>query len=592
MCGICGEVNANVRSTGPEVAAAMMSAMAERGPDAMGLFVQGNAALGHRRLKIFDPSERSQQPMADPRLGLAIVYNGAIYNYRELRAELAGKGYDFFSTGDTEVLLKAYHAWGSNCLERINGMFAFAIWHRDTGEVFLARDRLGIKPLYYVPEPGRFRFASTLPALLAGGDIDTEIDPAALHHYMTFHAVVPAPRTLLKGARKLSPGHTLRVKADGTAEAEAPYWKLDLRPDPETSAYTENDWRERTLVELDRAVRRRQIADVPVGVLLSGGLDSSLVAGLLARAGQTDLNTFSIGFESVGGERGDEFRYSDIVARHFGTAHHKIEVDAARVLPSMEACVRAMSEPMVSHDCIGFFLLAEEVSKYLKVVQSGQGADEIFAGYHWYPPMLDAEDPLSTYAGVFFDGDHDDFARAVHPRFVSEDFSRAFVAERFAALPHAPTPADRALHLDTTVMLIDDPVKRVDNMTMARGLEARVPFLDHELVEFAARIPAELKIRDGGKFILKEAARAVIPAEVIDRPKGYFPVPALKYFRGEYLAFVKDILADSKVRDREIFRSEYVDRVLAAPDAHITPLGGSRLWQMALLQYWLTVHGL
>ena len=591
MCGICGDVIQTARSTTPGTVSSMLEVMADRGPDARGLYVQGNASLGHRRLKIFDLSERAQQPMVDSHLGLAIVYNGAIYNYRELRSELKGMGYTFFSTGDTEVLLKAFHAWGPDALHRLNGMFAFGIWKRDTGELFLARDRLGIKPLYYAHEPQRFRFASSLPALLAGGGIDTEIDPAALHHYMTFHSVVPAPLTLLKGVRKLPPGATLTLRADGTLHEER-YWSLDVRPDPETAGYSEADWRDRTLHELEMAVRRRQIADVPVGVLLSGGLDSSLVVGLLARSGQSDLNTFSIGFESAGGERGDEFQYSDVIADHFGTVHHKIEVDAHRVLPAMEACVRAMSEPMVSHDCIGFFLLSQEVSKHLKVVQSGQGADEIFAGYHWYPPMLETDDPLATYRKVFFDGDQSDFARAVHPRFVSTDFSAEFVATRFDSLPDAPTPADKALHLDTTVMLIDDPVKRVDNMTMAWGLEARVPFLDHELVEFAARIPAELKIREGGKFILKEAARQVIPAHVIDRPKGYFPVPVLKYFRGEYLDFVTDILTDPRSRSREIFQQDYVDRVLADPDAHITPLRGSRLWQMALLQYWLTVHGL
>ncbi|MFP4305991.1 MAG: N-acetylglutaminylglutamine amidotransferase [Desulfococcaceae bacterium] len=589
MCGICGDIRA--RQSAPDTVVAMTAAMADRGPDAMGLFVQGNAALGHRRLKIFDLSERAGQPMVDAHLGLSMVYNGAIYNYQELRKELEGKGYDFFSTGDTEVVLKAYHAWGRNCLQRLNGMFAFAVWHRDTGDLFIARDRLGIKPLYYISEPDRFRFASSLPALLAGGDVDATIDPAALHHYMTFHSIVPPPRTLLKGVKKLPPGTTLTLRADGTIHEER-YWTLDVRPDPETAGYGEDDWRERTLLELEKAVARRQIADVPVGVLLSGGLDSSLVVGLLARSGQSDLNTFSIGFESAGGERGDEFHYSDVIAEHFGAVHHKIEVDAKRVLPSMEACVRAMSEPMVSHDCIGFFLLGQEVSKHLKVVQSGQGADEIFAGYHWYPPMLETDDPLATYRKVFFDGDQADFARAVHPRFVSADFSAEFVAARFDSLPDAPTPADKALHLDTTVMLIDDPVKRVDNMTMAWGLEARVPFLDHELVEFAARIPAELKIREGGKFILKEAARKVIPAHVIDRPKGYFPVPALKYFRGDYLNFVTDILTDPTSREREIFRPEYVDQALKNPDDHITPLRGSRLWQMALLQYWLTVHGL
>ncbi len=590
MCGICGEIGYGAGTAHPGAVAAMMAAMASRGPDAGGMHQQGGAIFGHRRLKIIDLSERAQQPMVDSELGLSIVYNGAIYNYPELRDALSKKGYAFFSTGDTEVILKAYHAWGQACVERFNGMFAFAVRERDTGKVFLARDRLGIKPLYYSQSPGRFRFASTLPALLAGGDVDTRIDPVALHHYMTFHSVVPPPFTLLKGVRKLPPATTMTVEPDGGTSRRA-YWGLDFGPGREERGYGIREWRERLHHELDQAIRRRLTADVPVGVLLSGGLDSSLVVGLLARAGQTDLNTFSIGFESVGGEKGDEFQYSDIIADHFGTRHHKIRVGADRVLPSLERCVRAMSEPMVSHDCIGFYLLSEKVAEHVKVVQSGQGADEIFAGYHWYPPMMDSRDPVADYARVFFDGDHAAFARAVDGSLVGEDHSLAFVTDHFSR-PGAQSPVDRALRLDATVMLVDDPVKRVDNMTMAWGLEARVPFLDHELVAFAARIPPELKVKGDGKFVLKEMARRVIPAEVIDRPKGYFPVPALKYLRGEYLEFVREVLHQPAARRRGIFNPAYVEALIRDPEEHITPLRGSRLWQVALLEYWMQVHGI
>ncbi len=253
--------------------------------------------------------------------------------------------------------------------------------------------------------------------------------------------------------------------------------------------------------------------------------------------------------------------------------------------------MQAMSEPMVSHDVIGFYLLSQEVSKHVKVVQSGQGADEVFAGYHWYPPMVDAEDPLETYAGVFFDRDHAEYAQAIDPALLEEDHSLAFV-ERHFAMPGARSGIDRALRLDSTIMLVDDPVKRVDNMTMAWGLEARVPFLDHELVELAARIPAEHKIAGEGKGVLKEAARSVIPHQVIDRPKGYFPVPALKYIQGEYLDFVQDILNSDVARQRPLFQRSYVDHLLADPRAHITPLRGSKLWQITLLEYWLQQQNL
>lgn len=567
----------------------MMDVLAARGPDASGAAVYGATGLGHRRLKIIDLSDRARQPMLDSELGLTVVFNGAIYNYRELREELQAKGYRFFSSGDTEVVLKAYHAYGSACVERLNGMFAFAVLERDSGRLFLARDRLGIKPLYLAESSEALRFASSLPALLAAGNVDTAVDAVALHHYLSFHSVVPAPRTLLRGVRKLEPGTWLSLEADGRKESKR-YWQPSFDPDPAQAATSFEAWQERVLDALRTSVKRRLVADVPVGVLLSGGLDSSLVVGLLAEAGQHGLETFSIGFETVGSELGDEFRYSDIVAQHFGTKHHKLFVDSSRALPNLQRCIRQMSEPMVSHDNIGFYLLSEEVKKHVKVVQSGQGADEIFAGYHWYPPLMESRDAVADYARVFFDRDQQEMAGLLAPALVSEDFSRQFVSEHFAT-PGAAAAVDKALRLDTSVMLVEDPVKRVDNMTMAFGLEARVPFLDHELVELAARVPARFKVGGGGKHVLKEAARRVIPAAVIDRPKGYFPVPALKYLRGPFLELVRDALSSERFKARGWFQQGAVDQMFRAPDEQITPLGGSKLWQLALLELWLQTQG-
>ncbi len=594
MCGICGQIPRAGGAADPSAALAavdaMMNRMAPRGPDGAGATLINGRAFGHRRLKIIDLSDRAQQPMIDNPLGLGIVFNGCIYNYPELRAQLEARGYAFFSSGDTEVILKAYHAWGEDFVDHLQGMFALALWERDSGKVVLARDRLGIKPLYYAETAEGFRFASTLPAIVAAGGTDTEIDPAALHFYMSWHAVVPAPLTILKGVRKLPPATMLVIAPDGQ-RCQRVYWEASFDPRGDEADVSFDQWQDRVLEALRLAIRRRMIADVPVGVLLSGGLDSSLVVGLLAEQGQRGIETFSIGFETVGQEKGDEFEYSDIVARRYETRHHQIRVDSRRALPALHDCVAAMSEPMVSHDAIGFYLLSQEVSRHVKVVQSGQGADEVFAGYHWYPPLLDSTDPVGDYARVFFDRDHAGFARAVHPRMVKEDYARAFVAEHFAR-PGATRAIDKALRIDTTVMLVDDPVKRVDNMTMAWGLEARVPFLDHELVELAGRIPAEFKVKGGGKHVLKEAARRVIPPEVIDRPKGYFPVPALKYIRGEYLEWVKQILRDPAAKKRELFSEEYVQALLDSPEDHITPLRGSKLWQVALLEFWLRRQGI
>jgi asparagine synthase (glutamine-hydrolysing) len=591
MCGFSGELRTDGRDADAAAVERMTKTMARRGPDGAGVYAQGRIALGHRRLKIIDLSERAAQPMVDSELGLALVFNGIIYNYPQLRAELQEAGYRFFSSGDSEVLLKAYHHWGDTFVERLQGMFAFCITERDSGRTVLGRDRLGIKPLYYSQAPGRLRFASTLPAIVAGGDVDTDIDPVALHHYLTFHAVVPAPHTILKGVRKLDPATVLVIEPDGT-QRRTVYWAPNFIRDPERAGWSERDWEDAVLDALRLAVKRRLVSDVPVGCLLSGGLDSSLIVGLLAEAGQHGLSTFSVGFESVGGEQGDEFKYSDIIAREYGTDHHQIRVATERMLPALADAIGAMSEPMVSHDAVGFYLLSEEVAKSIKVVQSGQGADEVFAGYHWYPPMLGGGDALGldTYAAAFFDRPHSEMAQVLNPEYlVDVDHSRAFVEAHFREAG-AETPADRALRIDTTIMLVDDPVKRVDNMTMAWGLEARVPFLDHELVELAAACPPELKVAHGGKGVLKEAARRVIPADVIDRPKGYFPVPALKYLRGPYLDLVRTALKDPAAKERGLFRESYVDRLLAAPEDDLTPLRGNKLWQLGLLELWLQEH--
>ncbi|MGE0474750.1 MAG: N-acetylglutaminylglutamine amidotransferase [Nitrospirales bacterium] len=588
MCGILGQINFSGQPVDPNGLMAMSRTMDRRGPDGSGLYVQGRLGFGHRRLKVIDLTQSSQQPMVDAKLGLGIVFNGAIYNYRELRKELTDKGYTFFSHGDTEVILKAYHAWGEECIHRLNGMFAFAIWERDSERVILARDRLGIKPLYFTETPQQFRFASTLPALLAGGEVNTEIDPVALHHYLMFHAVVPAPYTLLTGIRKLSPGTMMTIEPTG-ARRQHQYWQLSFDPLDDEKNLTEHDWQDCLDQILRTAVRRRLIADVPVGVLLSGGLDSSLIVGLLAAEGAHDLNTFSIGFETVAEEKGDEFLYSDIIAKQFSTRHHKIPVDTSQVLPNLADCIHAMSEPMVSHDAIGFYLLSQEVSKHVTVVQSGQGADEIFAGYYWYPPLLNSQRPVDDYRREFFDRTQEEFSRVVHPRFHQADHSQRFVEQHFS-LSGAPRPIDKALRLDTTIMLVDDPVKRVDNMTMAWSLEARVPFLDHEVVEMAARVPAEMKIAQGGKGILKDIARRVLPSEVIDRPKGYFPVPALKYLRGPYLGLVQEALLSPTSQNRRILQRTYIDELFKTPDEHLTPLRGSKLWQLGLLELWLQAH--
>jgi len=588
VCGICGELKFDGGVPDRDAITRMLKVLAPRGPDNEGTFNEGPVAFGHRRLAIIDLSEHGNQPMVDEALGLILVFNGTVYNYRELRAELIKNGYRFFSDGDSEVILKAYDAWGEHCVEHLQGMFAFAIWDKRRQCLFLARDRLGIKPLYYTRNRNSFRFASTTQALLAAGDVDTSIDPVALHYQFTLHAVVPAPRTILCGIRKLPPATTLIIEANGKSQHQY-YWQLNAeRP---AQVRDEDEWLEATRAALRLSVERRRLAaDVPVGVLLSGGLDSSLLVALLCESGLDDLKTFSVGFEDMPEERGNEFEYSDQVAGRYGTDHYKFSISNDEVLKHLPDAIRSMTEPMVGQDAVAFYLLAERVSQVVKVVQSGQGADEVFGGYFWYPKMqASCGTDLERFSSHYFDRNHDEFLATVNPDYHGLDYTSAWIGSLLSK-PGADTFLDRVLRMDVTTLIVDDPVKRVDNMTMAWGLEARVPFLDHEVVELAASMPPELKLKEGGKYPLKALARGRLPDAVIDRPKGYFPVPALKYVRGPFLNFMQDILHSGKCRSRGLYQQAYVDHLLAMPEKHLTPILGSKLWHMALLEYWLQLN--
>lgn len=585
MCGICGELRLDGHRPDEATLGRMLSQLEKRGPDHEGRYLIDNLALGHRRLSVIDLSAASNQPWVDESLGLALVFNGAIYNYKELRAELQQAGFSFRSEGDTEVVLKAYAAWGEHFAERLHGMFAIALWDSRQQQLLLVRDRFGIKPLYYSHSRDCLRFASTSQALLAAGGVNRGIDPVALHHQFTLHAVVPAPRTLLKGIRKLPPAHVMIVNRDGH-DRLFPYW--ELKATPSEKPRTEDEWIEATREALCKAVeRRRVIADVPVGVLLSGGLDSSLLVALLAEQGGSELLTFSVGFEDHPDERGSEFEFSDQIVARYGTRHQKIHVPNEQVLERLPEVIDQMSEPMVGQDAIAFYLLSEQVSRFVKVVQSGQGADEVFGGYFWYPQMHNQlGEGVGRFAPFYFDRDHDEYLSMVSAEYAGPDYTSALVDNR---LRSAGTDSylNSVLHLDVTTLIVDDPVKRVDNMTMAWGLEARVPFLDHELVELVIGMPAEMKIRQQGKYPLKQIARGLIPDAIIDRPKAYFPVPALKYVKGRFLEFMRDLLDSQACRERGLYQRSYVEHLLADPEHEFTRLQGSKLWHLAALEFWL-----
>jgi asparagine synthase (glutamine-hydrolysing) len=590
MCGIAGEVvTAQADVPDLDAVARMTGAVQSRGPDGEGHWSAGRVALGHRRLSIIDLSDTGSQPMADPGLGLAVAFNGCIYNYRELRAELSDR-YRFTSTSDTEVILKAYDRWGERFVEHLVGMFAIALVDQRRDRVLLVRDRLGIKPLYVAELPGRIRFASSLPALLAGGGVDTQLDPIGLHHYLSWHSIVPAPHTILRGVRKLPPA-TVRVLERWRAPRDRVYWQPSYTRSDEHAGWTAQDWREAVRDALRTAVRRRTVADVEVGVLLSGGVDSSLLVALLAEEGQR-TSTFSIGFTDHDGLGGDEFVYSDAVAQKFGTDHHQLRIGDDELAPAVGQAVAAMSEPLGTHDVTAFHLICREVSRHVKVVQSGQGADEVFGGYRYHQPAAGA--PRHRAAEVLREAfsDHERLDHVLRPDWLADHDPSGELLAGHLDRPGADTALDAVLRTDTHLLMPDDPVKRVDNMAMAWGVEARVPFLDQDLVELVAACPPELKSGQGGKAILKDIGREMLPVEVVDRPKGYFPVPALTRLDGDVLDMMRAALSSPAARRRGILRPDYVNDLLADPNGHTTKVGGNELWHIGTLELWLQQHGI
>ena len=587
MCGICGQLRFDGDTPSSESLDNMMNKLARRGPDSNGKWLEGTIGFGHQRLSIIDLSSSGSQPMIDSLLKLTLVFNGTIYNYKKLRSRLIGKGYSFFSSSDTEVIIKAYHYWGEDCVNHLDGMFAFAIWDKPSKKLFIARDRMGIKPLYYNLTNKAFTFASNSQALLTQ-DLDKSVNPIALQQQLSLHGVVPAPNTIINGIKKLKPGTYIVLSEKGDIK-EQTYWHPSAtRPEGNVS---EQDYIARTHELLTAAVTKRMAAsDVPIGVLLSGGLDSSLIVALLKEAGHRDIRTFSIGFEDIDDESGSEFEFSDQVVSKFKTDHKKYLLSNQKVLPRLSEAVMNMSEPMVGQDAIAFYLLSEQVSKHTKVVLSGQGADEAFAGYFWYPRMAKEHgDEIESFSKHYVDRPHEEYLQTVMPIYQGENHTHKWLSKEFLK-PGADSFIDKVFRTDMTRLIVDDPVKRVDNMTMAWGLEARVPFMDTELVEWALKIPPSLKMREEGKYPLKKIARELLPSSVIDRKKGYFPMPALKYIQGDFLEFMSDILLSSSCRNRGIFDQKYINKVINSPRDYMTSLNGSRLWHLALLEFWMQIN--
>ena len=585
MCGICGEFRFNKSQFDDVKLTKLMDSIASRGNDSKGTYKEKNIFLGHHRLSIIDTSDKSNQPMKIN--DLVIIFNGVIYNYKKLRKNLITKGHVFNSSGDTEVIIRLYIEYGSECVNYLDGVFSFAIYDTKKNNLFLARDRIGIKPLYYTLENNEFRFSSSMNGLINKNE-KPQINPIALQYQFTLHSVVPAPHTIISGIHKLEPGHTLKITQSGESYLNK-YFDIN---EVEIKNHKEQEITERSTYLLKKAVEKRlNIADVPVGILLSGGLDSSLITAL-AKKFKEQIDTYSIGFNTVNEEVGNEFYYSDLVAKDFKTSHIKYKINDDELFNNLDLVISNMSEPMFSKDSSAFFLLSNRVSKNNKVVLSGQGADEVFGGYFWYEQIMNEKslNEIDTLSKYYFDRSFHNYKNIVNNKYVYSNYVHDDISRAMNEMSPTLSTLDKVFRLELSMFIIDDPVKRVDNMTMSHALEARVPFLDIDLITYMLSIKGSDKIKHTSKYYLKKLSESFLKKEIIYRDKFYFPVPPLKIIEGKFYHYCKKVLNTDAALNRDIYNRKYIDRLLDEPNTNYTNLNGNELWHFTLLERWLQLN--
>ncbi|HEU4391213.1 MAG TPA: asparagine synthase (glutamine-hydrolyzing) [Blastocatellia bacterium] len=629
MCGVAGVVT-HERQPLAAVVEPMIEAQRHRGPDGSGVWADQNCALGHRRLAIIDLSDAGRQPMCSREQTSWITYNGEVYNFESVRRELEGLGYGFQSRTDTEVVLRAFENWGVDCLERLRGMFAFAIWDSRRRRLFAARDRAGKKPLFYTHLNGRFLFASELQGLLAGLGYVPEVNESAIDAYLSL-GYIPAPLTAFKNIHKLPPAHwiTVEVRDSALAIESGCYWELDYGPKIDL------DEQEAAVVlreKLTEAVKLRMISDVPLGAFLSGGTDSSIVVGLMAQLSTKPVKTFSIGFDQAAY---NELDHAKRVADRFETDHHEfiVKPDVLDVLPTL---VRHYGEPYADSSAIPTFYVSKLTRSEVTVALNGDGGDESFAGYERYRGNRIAERisavPGSNIAakalGYAIRGSVSSKNRLSYvKRFLSgvgvstaerygrwvgcfdqESKSRLLTPEFAASLngwrpsrwleslfndADGLDPVDRTMAVDVVSYLPYDLLVKVDITSMANSLEARSPFLDHEVMEFAARLPVNMKLRGrDSKYLLKRAFadgktgdKAILPAENASRRKMGFGVPVGDWLRGPLRGFLEDTLLSNESLGRAYFKPDVVRRLVSDHVEHRVD-HSSRLWSLLMLEMW------
>jgi asparagine synthase (glutamine-hydrolysing) len=617
MCGIAGRFNYDsLRPVDRDVLVAMTDAVAHRGPDAAGYYHAPGIGLGHRRLSIIDLAT-GDQPLANEDGTVQVVFNGEIYNFADVRTELLARGHRFRTSSDTEIIVHGYEEWGDRCVDRFRGMFAFALWDAPKRRLLLARDRLGVKPLYYAEVPGKaIVFGSEIKSLLEDSDVPRDWRPEALDAYLTL-LYIPAPDTIYRAVHKLPPGHIL-VAERGSIRVSR-YWDLQFTGDGD--AAREADYVEELDSLLRESVGLRLISDVPLGAFLSGGIDSSTVVAYMKEASGAPPVTIAVGFDD---DAYDEVRHAEAVAKHVGCEFHALTA-GPRVDDLLPKLAWHFDEPFADSSAVPTYYVSKAARELVTVALSGDGGDELWAGYarhrveHWEQRVRGSLGSATRMAGWLgrtlplsvkgarslrhlswapdqayaLKHAYGMFEPDAKTRLYSRDFTRSVAhADAFSSFRDAyreclsNDPMDRAMYVDARTYMIDDVLTKVDRMSMAVSLEAREPLLDHKLLEFAARVPASLKLRNGqSKYLLRRVLDRRVPREIIDRPKRGFEAPIGQWLRGPLAGLTSELLLDGRLRDRGIFEPREVSRLWEehrggrASHSH-------RLWQLVMLELW------
>jgi asparagine synthase (glutamine-hydrolysing) len=621
MCGIAGfiENHESRANLGTDEKTAVLNRMCRvikhRGPDDQGILVRGRVALGMRRLSIID-LEGGHQPLTGCDESVTVVFNGEIYNYRELQRQLETLGHRFHTHSDTEAIVHAYEEYGAKCVDHLRGMFAFALWDAPLQQLFIARDRVGKKPLYYsLTADGTFVFGSELKSLLEHPAIERETNADALDAYLSF-GYVPDPLSIFRGIEKLPPGHRLSF-VDGRVTVEQ-YWDFSYTP---VEVKNEEDYLDELRALLDEAVRMRLVSDVPLGAFLSGGVDSSAVVGLMSRAMSQPVKTFSIGFEE---DSYNELKFARVAAKHFGTDHHEFIV-TPDICDIIDELVWHFDEPFADSSAIPTYMVSKLAREYVTVVLSGDGGDELFGGYTRYQvdrkrshlsrlPRVVREkmmrpvsarlphgawgrnylrnvslDPIDRYIdsiSLFTELNKRTLYTDDLKRMLKQEPQAAVMFRGYASSINTGDALDPLLYLDSKTYLPGDILTKVDRMSMAVSLEARVPLLDHKLIEFVTRIPASMKMKGlETKHVFKRAMRGLVPDEILERPKQGFGVPMQEWINRQLRGRMHDTLRERRTRERGLFNSQSIDVLLEEHERGRRDHSSS-LWALLMLELW------